>query len=164
MRRAAAAVPVSGGDALPHLIAPGVINHHPVGAILQSWPSASEKASCAHPGKESMTAQALGRLATPPGGWKKVGEKLSFSPRARGGVTYRSASYFSFWKNNTPRAAQEGPGDIIAGKKPGATPAAASRWLQAHQHGIFRRGSVIAGADTGFLKAELFIKGLGGAV
>ena len=30
----------------------------------------------------------------PPGGWKKVGEKPSFSPKTRGGVTFRHDSYF----------------------------------------------------------------------
>ena len=55
-------------------------------------------ARCACLGKESMTAQALGLSSagaqygsggSPPPAWgaKKVGEKLSFSPRASGGVT-----------------------------------------------------------------------------
>ena len=35
-------------------------------------------------------------------GAKKVGEKLSFSPRARGGVTYRPDGYFAEGQNNTP--------------------------------------------------------------
>ena len=54
-----------------------------------------------------MTAQALGlpsagaqygRPNTGPPAWgaKKVGEKLSFSPRASGGVTYRNDGYFGF--------------------------------------------------------------------
>ena len=53
-------------------------------------------------GKESYGSS--GTLATrdPAWGAKKVGEKPSFSPRARGGVTYRSDGYFAEGQNNTP--------------------------------------------------------------
>ncbi len=51
------------------------------------------------PGKKALLCKGvfLGHLApveTPPGGWKKVGEKLSFSPRASGGVSFRYDRYF----------------------------------------------------------------------
>ena len=44
-----------------------------------------------------MQGAFLGHLApagAPPGGWKKVGEKPSFSPRASGGVSFRYDRYF----------------------------------------------------------------------
>ena len=37
--------------------APGVINHHPDIAALQSWPSAAEKAGCVQSGKEAPLVQ-----------------------------------------------------------------------------------------------------------
>ncbi len=41
-------------------------------------------------------SEALGPSYNPARGAKKVGEKLSFSPRASGGVAFRNDGYFGF--------------------------------------------------------------------
>ena len=97
--------PVSGWPKLSQAVcavcscAPGVINHHPGGAALQSRAECHRKGWLCPPRQKALLCKGvfLGYLApvgTPPGGWKKVGEKPSFSPRASGGVSFRYDRYF----------------------------------------------------------------------
>ena len=97
--------PVSGRPKLSQAVcavcscAPGVINHHPGGAALQSRAECHRKGWLCPPRQKALLYKGvfLGYLApvgTPPGGWKKVGEKPSFSPRASGGVSFRYDRYF----------------------------------------------------------------------
>ena len=95
---------------------------------------------------------------------KRSGKNLVF-PREPGAASPTVLQViFPFGKITRRGRPRRGPAILSPGRSLGQHPPQRVFWLQAHQHGIFRRGSVIAGADTGFLKAELFIKGLGGAV
>ena len=69
---------------------------HTFFAFLRTTGPARERSMGAAARRQRGSAVWVQRHAGPAWGAKKVGEKLSFSPRASGGVTYRNDGYFGF--------------------------------------------------------------------
>ena len=112
--------PVSGWPKLSQAVcavcscAPGVINHHPGGAALQSRAECHRKGWLCPPRQKALLYKGvfLGYLApagTPPGARKRSGKNLVF-PRGPAAASASDMIVISaLCRNNTPPMAQEGP-------------------------------------------------------
>ena len=103
--------------------APGVINHHPGGAALQSWQRATDRPDGCNGASQSpqhghamlsplCTRGAAVRehpLTAPPGARKRSGKNLVFPRGPAAALASGMIVISALCRNNTPRVAQEGP-------------------------------------------------------